>query len=383
MSTSGAVGTKWAEVDVGAVRDNTRSLATVAGAAAVMAMVKANGYGHGAVLAARAALAGGATWLGVSSLAEALELRVAGIDARILNVGWTSPEQMEEAIRHQVDITVYDVASVRAAAAAARRLGQPGEVHWKLDTGMGRLGTRPAQVAAVRQALHEAAVELRVAGLFTHFACADEVDLGFTEQQHQRFADATKALRDDFPAALLHAANSAALLRLPQTHLDLVRLGIAIYGYLPAPAVLPLPAPVRPAMRVVATVTCVKEVDSGDSVGYGREWVADRPTLVATVAAGYADGVDRRRSAGGEVICGGALCPIIGRVSMDQMGVDVSGADRVRPGDPAVILGSAAGLSVSAADIAAQLGTIPNEVLCAVSARVPRVPVDGAVLDGR
>lgn len=383
MRTSGALGTKWAEVDVDAVRDNTRSLSTVAGVAAVMAMVKANGYGHGAVLAARAALAGGAAWLGVSSVAEALELRAAGIDAPILNVGWTPPEQMEEAIRHQVDITVFDAASVRAAAVAARRLGHPGRVHWKLDTGMGRLGTRPAEVAGVRQALREEAVELSVAGIFTHFACADEADLSFTEQQHQRFTDVADALRDDFPGALLHAANSAALLRLPQTHHDLVRLGIAIYGYQPAPTVLPLPVPLRPALRVVATVTCVKEVGSGDSVGYGREWVADRPTLVATVAAGYADGVDRRRSAGGQVICGGALCPIIGRVSMDQMGVDVSGAGRVRPGDPAVVLGSAAGLSMSAADIATQLGTIPNEVLCAVSARVPRVPVNGAAMDGR
>jgi alanine racemase len=367
--------TKWAEIDVAALRDNTAALRAFAGGhSQVMAMVKANGYGHGALVAARAAITGGAGWLGVSSIAEAVELRRAGITTPILNVGWTMPEEMSQAVAHDVDVAVFDVAAVSAAATAARAAGRPVRVHWKIDSGMGRLGTPLADVDTVRAALRQAGTDVVVVALFTHFADADAPSTDFTLEQHQRFLAVVASARESFPDALLHCANSAALLRLPQTHHDIIRPGIALYGYLPAHCEGIVA--VRPALQLRALVTQVKQVDEGGSVGYGREWFAPRRSRVAAVAAGYADGVDRRNGNSGHVILGGEVCPIIGRVSMDQLGVDVTDSGEVAPGDVATLVGRAGGHVIDAAAVAAAIGTIANEVLCAVSSRVPRVAVN-------
>jgi alanine racemase len=367
-----APGTKWAEIDAAALRQNTARIAALTGGrAAVMAMVKANGYGHGALTTARAAVAGGATWLGVSSVPEALELRRAGMDTPTLNVGWTTPAEASDAVGNDVDLTIFDTASVAFVAAAARKVGRRARVHWKLDTGMGRLGTRGGEVEAVRDELRAAATDIDVVALFTHFAAADDPSVEFTLEQHSRFVAIVESLRGLFPQALLHCANSAALLRLPETHHDIVRPGIAVYGYPPpnCEGIVEL----RPALQLRALVTQVKDVATGETVGYGRDWRAPRRTRVATVAAGYADGVDRRNGRGGWVIVGGAVCPMIGRVSMDQLGVDVTDAGAVRAGDVATIIGTSDGHRIDAADVAATIGTISNEVLCAVSSRVPRV----------
>lgn len=368
------MGTKWAEVDLAALRDNTAALrGHVAPGCAVMAMVKANGYGHGAVHAATAALAGGATWLGVSSITEALELRRGGVSARILNIGWTMLEEMAAAAADDIDIAVFDPGAVSAAAAAGRA-GTSLRVHWKIDTGMGRLGTRLGDVDAMRDALLAVRGDVNVVALFTHFAAADEASTDFTLEQHHRFLAAVAGLRGHFPGALLHCANSAALLRLPETHHDIVRPGIALYGYAPphCAGIVTL----RPALSVTALVTQLKDIDAGESVGYGRGWVAPRRARVAMVAAGYADGIDRRNGDRGTVIVGGARCPIIGRVSMDQLSVDVTDVAGVRCGDPVTMLGESGGHSIDAAGIGDAIGTIANEVLCAVSSRVPRVPVN-------
>jgi alanine racemase len=367
--------TKWAEIDVAALRDNTAALAAFAGdRCAVMAMVKANGYGHGALVAARAAVAGGARWLGVSSMAEAVELRRAGLTTPILNIGWTMPAEMTLAVAHDVDVAVFDLAGVAAAAAAARESGRPVRVHWKIDTGMGRLGTPPDDIDAMRDALSHAGTDVVVAAMFTHFAAADAPSMDFTLEQHQRFLAVVSRLRESFPAALLHCANSAALLRLPETHHDIIRPGIALYGYLPAHC--DGVVPVRAALQLRALVTQVKHVDEGGSVGYGREWFAPQRSRVATVAAGYADGIDRRNGNRGHVILGGSLCPIIGRVSMDQLSVDVTEAGDVEPGDTATLIGRAGAHALDADVVAAAIDTIANEVLCAVSSRVPRVVVN-------
>jgi alanine racemase len=367
-----SAGTKWAEVDVAALRDNTRALHDLVGdSCSVMAMVKANGYGHGAVVAARSAIAGGATWLGVSSIREALELRRAGLTAAILNVGWTPEDEMSAAASADIDISVFDPDGVAAAKRAAGSAGRPLRVHWKIDTGMGRLGTSLDALEATRDALRHAGGDVLVAGLFTHFASADAESLAFTARQHDRFTQIATSLRDLFPDALLHAANSAALLRLSETRHDIVRPGIALYGYLPSHSSGVVS--VRPALRVRAVVTQVKRVAPGDTVGYGREWTPARASRVATLAAGYADGIDRRNGNNGNVLLGGTLCPIVGRISMDQLSIDVSDAGDVAAGDVATVIGSTGEESVDAAAIAARIGTIPNEVLCAVSARVPRV----------
>jgi alanine racemase len=372
---SAAHGTKWAEVDIAALRDNTAALRRWVGeGSSVMAMVKANGYGHGAIHAAGAALAGGATWLGVSSIAEAMELRTAGLEARVLNCGWTMPSQMVAACANAVDIAVFSPADVHAARQAARAVAAPLRVHWKIDTGMGRLGTRIDDVADMRDALLAARGDVEVAGLFTHFASADEASTDFTAAQHQRFLAVVAPLRESFPGALLHCANSAAALRLRDTHHDIIRPGIAMYGY--PPEHCDGVVEVRPALSVRAVVTLVKEVGAGDSVGYGREWIAPRRTRVATVAAGYADGIDRRNGNRGAVIAAGVVCPMIGRISMDQLAVDISDAGGVRAGDAVTLMGAGDGHSLDAATVAERIGTISYEVLCAVSLRVPRIPVD-------
>ncbi|HSP65805.1 MAG TPA: alanine racemase [Candidatus Deferrimicrobium sp.] len=369
--------TKWAEVDVGALRDNARSLARFAGGGcAVMAMVKANGYGHGALTAATAALAGGAAWLGVSSLVEALELRRAGITAPILNVGWTMPSEMAEAAINHVDVSVFEPGDVSAAADAARGAARPLRVHWKIDTGMGRLGTRLEDLGVMHDALLRARGGVEVAGIFTHFASADEASMDVTVAAHERFLNAVSAAGGGLGAPLLHCANSAAALRLRDSHHDIIRPGIAFYGY--PPAFCDGVVDVRPALSVYALVTQVKDVAAGDTVGYGREWVAQQRTRVATVAAGYADGIDRRNGNRGVVIAAGAICRIIGRVSMDQVSIDVSAADEIRSGDRVVLLGEEGGHRVDAAGIAASIGTISYEVLCAVSSRVPRIEVNAA-----
>jgi alanine racemase len=287
------------------------------------------------------------------------------------------PAEMATAVAHDIDVAVFDPAGVAAAAAAAGAAGRQVRVHWKIDTGMGRLGTRESDLEAMRDALVAAGLDVVVVAMFTHFAAADDASTDFTVEQHRRFLAAVARMRDSFPAALLHCANSAALLRLPETHHDIIRPGIALFGYLPAHCEGIVA--VRPALSVRALVTQVKQIEPGASVGYGREWFAQRGSRVATVAAGYADGVDRRNSNRGSVILGGAICPMIGRVSMDQLSVDVTDAGEVAPGDAATLIGMGDGLSIGAATVADSIGTIANEVLCAVSSRVPRLAIGAGV----
>ncbi|GAC1339351.1 MAG: alanine racemase [Candidatus Dormibacteria bacterium] len=333
-----------------------------------MAMVKAGGYGHGAVVAAQAFLAGGARWLGVSSAEEALELRAAGIGAPLLNVNWTPPACRLALVEADVEMALWDQAAVAGLAEAARAAARPARVHLKVDTGMHRLGVEPAGLDALTAAVKGTGGAVEITGVFTHFADADGSDLGFTELQNQRLLAARARLASLLDGApLTHAANSAATLRLPASHHDLVRPGIALYGYPPPPAegVLSL----RPAMTVRARVTQVRTVPPGESVGYGRTWTAVRPTRVAVVAAGYADGVRRDQANRGSVLIRGVRCGLLGRVSMDQICVDVGELDGLQPGEPATLFGPA---PLSAAEVAEVSGTVPYEVLCGVSARVPR-----------
>ena len=365
---------KWAEIDVGRLRANAAAVrAFVDSKTAVMAMIKANGYGHGALLAARAALAGGADWLGVSSPGEALQLRESGLDVPVLIVGWSPPTTHLALIQADIDITVDTADAVEALAAAAAEAGTPARIHVKIDSGMNRLGARPESLPAVVAALHEHHRWLDLTGIFTHFADADGADPEFTEAQHERFVELAAPLRDLAPAAALHCSNSAATLRFPAFHHDMVRPGLVLYGYLPDNCGQPVS--VQPAMTVAACVINVKTVPVGEAVGYGCTWRARRPTRVATFAAGYADGLLRAQSNRGVVLIGGVRCPIVGRVSMDQTTVDVTDAGTVRPGDEAILVGASNGEWLGADEVGAAAGTVGYEVLCDVSARVPRIVV--------
>ena len=361
---------RWADVDAAAIRHNVRVIRGVVGErTAVMAMVKAEGYGHGAALAASAALDGGASWLGVSSAEEALELRAEGFDDPILVAGYVPPTRLRALVAAGVHLTVWEPDQVSAAAMVAGRL--PARLHLKVDSGMGRLGAPPAAVPELVAAVDRAGTRVEPVAAFTHFADA-ESDPAFTLAQHAVFLAAVAEMRRRWPGLLLHAANSAAALGHPATRHDLVRCGIAIYGY--APAAVQGASELRPAMSLRARVTQVKTLRPGQSAGYGRTWIAERDTRVAAIAAGYADGVQRAQSNRGSVLVGGRRCPIIGRVSMDQLTADVSLVEGVRPGDEAVLFGRQGDEWLGADEVAATAGTISYEVLCAVSGRVPRLP---------
>jgi alanine racemase len=364
--------TRWADVDAAAIRHNVGVIREVVGdGVAIMAMVKAGGYGHGDVLVAAAALEGGAGWLGVSSAEEALRLRAEGFACPLLIVGAASPAHLPALVAAGVHLAVWDREQVEMAAAAAA--GIPARLHLKVDSGMGRLGALPAQVPELMAAIDRAGARVEPVAAFTHFADA-EGDPEYTLAQDAVFLEAAGTMRSRWPGLLLHAANSSAALGLPATRHDLVRCGIAIYGYAPAGA--GAAARLRPAMSFHARVTQVKTVHAGQSVGYGRTWVAGRDTLVAVIAAGYADGVQRAQSNRGTVLVGGRRCPIIGRVSMDQLTADVSLVDGVRTGDEALIFGRQGAEWLGADEVGSAAGTISYEVLCALSARVPRLPVD-------
>ena len=367
----------WAEVDLDAVRHNAGVLAALARPAALCAVVKADGYGHGAVPVARAALEAGAAWLAVAVVEEGVVLRDAGIDASILLLSEPPPDAMPAALAHGLTPTLYTRPGVEAAAAAAGRA--PAAVHVKVDTGMHRAGALPEAVVAVARAV-EAAAGLRLEGLWTHLAVADDPEQDdFTALQLRRFEEVRHRLAAaGIRPALLHAANSAGAMAHPGSRYDLVRCGISLYGHPPGPALEGM-ADLRPALSLKARVTLAKELAAGERVSYGRCYQVRRRATVATVPLGYADGVPRRLSAtGAEVLVGGRRCPVAGTVTMDQLLVDCSPAPGVAVGDEVVLIGRQGTEEVRAEEWAERLGTISYEVLCGIGPRVPRTYV-GAV----
>ena len=356
-----------ARVNVAAMERNCATLARVAGAAALCAVVKADGYGHGADAAARAALAGGAQWLAVATAQEAAALRAAGIDARLLVMGALTPEELDVALGADADVVAWTAELVTGIAARGG-----GRVHVKLDSGMGRLGTRdPAEATAVVEAA-AAADGVTLAGLMTHFATADDRDDPFLGEQLDRFLAWADPLRQTRPGLVTHAANSAATLREPRAHLDLVRCGVAVYGLDPFGAD-PAAHGLEPALALESWLAAVKDVAPGESAGYGRRFVADRPTRLATVPIGYGDGVRRGLTDNADVLVGGRRRPLVGTVSMDNVTIDLGPDAPDQVGRPAVLIGEQDGERILAEEVARRLDTINYEVTCAISARVPRV----------
>ncbi|HWE33702.1 MAG TPA: alanine racemase [Solirubrobacteraceae bacterium] len=358
-----------ARVNLAAIERNVGVLrGALAAGASLCAVVKADGYGHGAVQSARAALSGGATWLAVATAVEALELREAGLDAPILVMGAISGEELPVALAARADVVAWSEEFVDRLRGAATE--QPIGVHVKFDTGMGRLGTRDER-AAMRVAAQAATARgLRLAGAMTHFATADE-DLEFLAAQLKRFAPFVAALRERYPEVVVHAANSAATLRAPASHYDLVRCGIAIYGCDPTGGD-PAASGLEPALELSSYVAAVKIARAGDSAGYGRQFVANRDTSIATIPIGYGDGVRRALSNNCDVLIAGRRCPLVGTVSMDNITVDLGPGTDVRPGERAVLIGADGDQRQTAEELARRIGTINYEVTCGISARVPR-----------
>jgi len=362
-----------AVVDLGAVAANVAALRAAAAPSAVWAVVKADGYGHGAQACARAALAGGAAGLCVAVIDEGAALRVAGITAPVLVLSEAPPAAADGLVARRLSAVAYTPGYIDALGAAATRAGIVQRVHLKVDTGMHRVGAHPAEALALarRIDLHPA---LELEGVMTHLAVADEPDDPFTDAQLDALDAVMAELRaEGIDPPMVHAANSAGALAHARARHSAVRCGIAVYGVVPGPGVAELCGPLRPALRWVARVSYVKRVPEGDRISYGLRHRFTRPTTVATVPVGYADGVPRRLHAvGGEVLIGGRRRRIVGVVTMDQLMADC-GDDPVAPGDEVVLLGDQGSERVSPEEWGERLGTIGYEIVCGIGARVPRV----------
>lgn len=368
----------WVEVDLDALSSNVAYLRRLVAPAQLCAVVKADGYGHGAVPVAKAALAAGASWLAVALAEEGHELREAGVSAPVLVLSEPPADAMGLVVKDKLRATVYTRAGLAALAKAASHLpaGERAPVHLKVDTGMHRVGAPPEVALELAQAI-SAEPHLELEGLFTHLAVADQPAAGFTAEQLRRFQEVVKALASGgIHPPLLHAANSAGALFHPVSRYSLVRLGISVYGLAPS-AETREEAPVRelePVLSLKARVAYVKEVEAGEGLSYGLSYRLRRRSDIATVPLGYADGVPRRLSeAGGEVLLGGRRRPVAGAVTMDQLLVDCGPGSGVRAGDEVVLLGRQGDEEVSAWEWAERLGTIAYEVTCGLSARLPRL----------
>ena len=368
--------TNYALIDLDAIAHNVAALkARVGPGVELWCVVKANAYGHGAVPVARTALAAGASRLAVARIAEGVELRRAGITAPILVMGYHLPSEAEAAVAHDLTMTVNDDGFARALAHYARAAGKRLPVHVKVDTGMGRFGLLPAELPPFLERLTRYP-PLTLEGLWTHFASADEQDKDFAHRQFALFQDAALRARDRFQIPLLHAANSAAILDLPETWLDAVRPGIALYGLYPSSAVS-TDVVLHPALSLISHVGRVRVLPAGASVSYGRTFVAERPTTVALLPIGYGDGVHRLLSNRGQVLIRDQRAPIIGRVCMDNIMVDVTQIGGVQEGDRAVLIGRQGEERISAEEVAAWAETINYEVTTGLLPRALRVYVGG------
>jgi alanine racemase len=358
-----------AVVDLGAIRHNVKTLKPPA--VEVMAVVKANGYGHGSVQVARAARAGGATWLGVALVEEGVELRDAGISGRILVLSEFPPGSEKEALSARLIPTLYTDEGLQRLSEAARARGRSVGVHVKVDTGMHRVGIHPDRAVQFVFDLVEAGLELE--GLWTHFAKSEDTTDALTWRQLDRFDDVVARLRHgDMVPRYLHAANSAAIMRVPESHFDLVRLGIGMYGLSPGPGLVEeADWKLRPAMSLKSAVTMVKRVDAGEAISYGQSYSLQRPSTIATVPVGYADGYSRLLSGKAQVLVRGQRRPVAGTITMDQLMVDC-GDDPVETGDEVVLIGSQGEERIGTDQVAAWMGTVNYEVVCGVSERVPR-----------
>jgi alanine racemase len=371
----------WLEVGLDAIAHNARRIKRCIGPdVALMAVLKADGYGHGAVKAARTALNNGASYCGVASLNEAALLRAAHIEEPILILGYTPAWHARDALLRDVAVTLYDLDVARAFSRAAQDLRRPARAHIKIDTGMGRLGVLPAEAPDFIRAV-ASLPGIEVEGLFTHFSCAD-TDPDFTRLQLDRFRQVVEALPPSVARPrILHAANSAAALAYPETRLNMVRVGLALYGLSPFSADQPPAGPeavetlaaLRPALAWKTTIAQVKTLPDGAPVSYGAAYRCQGERRIAVIPVGYADGFRRAPQHFGEVLVRGCRAPIVGRVCMDQTMIDVTGIPAARAGDEVALIGRQGAQAITAEDVAARLGTINYEVVSAILPRVPRV----------
>ncbi|MCZ6818188.1 MAG: alanine racemase [Calditrichaeota bacterium] len=361
----------FAEIDLNAIAHNINEIKAKVAPAHVMAVVKANAYGHGAVPVAKMALENGAGYLGVALVEEGIELRDADIPAAILVFGGFFEHQVAAFLEYDLDATVFDLKRAAVLSNAAIKAGKSVGVHVKVDTGMGRMGLAWQDAVGFVQEISELK-GLNLVGVYTHFATSDAKDKRFAREQLQRFQSVISGLdAAGVRIPLKHAANSGAILDLPEASLDMVRAGVALYGYYPSTETTESIA-LKPAMSLKSQVVDVKDISAGGSVSYGLTFEAKEDTQIGVIPVGYADGYNRLLSNQGEVLIRGRRCPVAGRVCMDEIMVNLGLGSGVRVGDEVVLLGPQGGDEITIYEICERLDTIPYEVTCWISQRVPR-----------
>jgi alanine racemase len=372
----------WMEVNLDNLAYNIRQIKNnIKAPASIMGIVKADGYGHGAVEISRVLLEEGVQRLGVAVLDEGIALRQEGIDVPILVLGYTPPQLFDKVLEHRITPTLYNYQDALRLSELASKNGSSVKVHLKLDTGMGRIGMIPGQDSLDMVSNIYALPGIKIEGIFTHFSVADEKDKTYTREQFKKFTGFVNALKErgiDIP--LRHAGNSAASIDLPETHLDMVRPGVILYGLYPSDEVEKGKLSLKPLASLKTVISHVKTVPPGTSVGYGRKYISAGERVIATLPIGYADGYTRLLSGKASVLVHGTRAPLAGNICMDQCMIDVTGIDGVKVGDEVVLMGSQGEETITAEELASLLGTINYEIVCMIGKRVPRVYIkDGKV----
>ncbi|MGV3026830.1 alanine racemase [Clostridium thermobutyricum] len=364
----------WAEVDLKAIENNIKEIKRVAKDKEIIAVVKADAYGHGALDVVPVLLKNGADRLAVAVITEAIELREAGINVPILILGYTPISFADDIINYDIEQTVFDLNYAKELSKAALRLGKKAKIHISLDTGMGRIGFIPNEesINAIEEISKLDGIE--ITGMFTHFSTADEADKNYTREQFEKYKWTVDQLeKRDINVGIKHVANSATIIDLEEYYYDAIRPGIILYGYYPSNEVNKEKIKIKPALTLKSHVIHLKEVKEGTYISYGRKYVTKGIEKIATLPIGYADGYTRLLSGKVKVIINNKLVPVVGRICMDQCMINVSELDSVKVGDEVILLGETENCKYNADDIAKEIDTISYEILCMIGKRVPRV----------
>lgn len=372
----------WAEINLNNLENNIREIKNKVGDKEIIATVKANAYGHGAVDVAPVLLENGATRLAVAVITEALELRRAKISAPIIILGYTPLDFSKEIITNDIEQTVYNYEYAKNLSDEAIKLNSKAKIHIALDTGMGRIGFLPNEESIEEIKKIFKLPGIKVEGIFTHFATSDEADKEYSMMQYEKFKYVCNAIEETgIKIPLKHVSNSAAIIDLEETYLDAVRPGIILYGYYPSEEVKKELIKIKPVLTLKAKIANLKTLHKDMYISYGRTFKTERESKIGTLPIGYADGYSRSLTGKGKILINGKLAPVVGKICMDQCMVDLTDVEDVKLGDEVILLGEDSNIKIDADDIAELLGTISYEVLCMIKNRVPRVYVnDGKVI---
>lgn len=364
----------WAEIDLDKLAHNMREIRRVSKSKDIIAVIKADGYGHGALDIAPTLLENGATRIGVAVASEAIELRRGGIEAPIMILGFTPPSLSDMLLRYDIEQTVYSYELAKEISDMAKKKEKVAKLHIALDTGMGRIGFLPDKESVEEVYKISKLPNISIEGLFSHFSTADERDKAYTNSQLEKYDTFyNELIKKGVNIKIRHIANSAAIIDMPETHYEAVRPGIILYGYYPSEEVFKEKISLKPVMSLKTNIVHIKKLPDGEYISYGRKFKTTRESIIATLPVGYADGFTRLLNGKARVIVNGCFAPVIGSICMDQCMIDVTDVKDAKFGDEVILMGEDNGLSFTADDIAQLLGTINYEITCMVSKRVPRV----------